>query len=685
MKNNIEDINTVQKILRGAQTGLWTIEIEEGKLPRLYADETMLYLMGLDKMPEPEECYRLWYGGIDPDYCGTVEDTVSKIIQKGQAEVSYPWYHPVKGRMYVRCGGVCNREGDVLLLSGYHQDITDVTLVQRENERLERLNGDIISSVCDTYDAIYRVNLEDETVLFLHTMDDIKDWEGKNVEYPKFFEMLSQIWHADDIEEMKKVLSPEHVREMILSGNQSYAGEYRRRAEGGEYRIKSVKIHSDKSGSEEQYAIITVQDIEEQKRLWERSNEALREAYESAKKASQVKSEFLSRMSHDIRTPLNAIIGMTQLARMNLNDTERVLDCLDKIASSGQMLLSLVNEVLDMSRLESGRMSDKSEKIDIMEFLQSFKRMFASDTEHKKQSFKVSCEGLAHSAVEGNKGYMQRVVMNIISNAVKYTPEGGSISVRVREHESRIAQYGSYEFVVEDNGIGMTKEFLEKIYEPFNRANDPKAEGVQGTGLGMSITRSLVQMMGGSIVLESSPGKGTKVTVFLDLKIWGGDESDKERDKENGRSDDEAREEKGAAAAEDIYGEKPLAGRKCLLVEDHPINQEITVEFLSMAGASVDVAENGKRAVERFSEAPENYYDVIFMDIQMPVMNGYEAARAIRSLDRKDAAEIPIIAMSANAFSEDIIASHRAGMNEHIAKPIDIKHLINTVVRFLKP
>ncbi len=371
-------------------------------------------------------------------------------------------------------------------------------------------------------------------------------------------------------------------------------------------------------------------------------------------------------MSHDIRTPMNGIIGMTRIASENVEDKEKLRDCLGKITASGNSLLFLVNEILDMSELETGNVDLVADEFEISRLVGDVSASLQGQVEEKGLELKVSSR-VEHEDVTGDKGRISQVFSNILGNSVKFTPPGGHIGLTVIERE--VKKYGCcfYDFIFEDDGIGMAEEFLPHIYEPFSRAEDSRISKTEGTGLGMTIAQNIVRMMGGFIKVESALGKGTKVTVTLLLKLRGN----------LGAVADPARE------AEEDSADARFADRRILLVEDNVINQEIAMEIIGATGAAVECAPNGRKALERFEAMPEGYFDMLLMDIQMPVMNGYEATRAIRKLPRRDALSIPIIALSANAFAEDVAVGREAGMNEHMAKPLDIAQLTAVMSRWM--
>ena len=539
-------------------------------------------------------------------------------------------------------------------------------------------------------------------------------------------------------------------------------------------------------------------DVSQEKKAEIESHKALKDAYRAAENASRAKTEFLSNMSHDIRTPMNAIVGLTAIAGANIESQDRVVECLGKITKSSRHLLGLINEVLDMARIESGRMSLAEEDFSLPELVDNLLTLTKPAIDEHKHQLEVHVEHIEHEAVCGDSLRIQQVFVNLMSNAVKYTPDGGNITLTIKEKPNGFSELGCYEFSIEDNGIGMTPEFQKIMFEPFSRADDHRTTKVQGTGLGMAIARNIVNLMNGDIQVESAPNKGTKITVTVYLKLQ---ENEKEQEKElldlpvlvvdddktccestvatlqeigiagewvltgkeavercaarhkTGRDyfavildwkmpemdgiatarkireqvgedvtiiiltsfDFSEIEEEARAVGVNAFMAKPLfrsrltatlrqftsgkkeknarnyledfakenyAGKRILLVEDNELNREIATEIIGMTGVTIDSAENGKIAVEKVMEAPEKWYDLIFMDIQMPIMNGYEATAAIRSL-AGSRGKVPIIAMTANAFAEDVQLAKNTGMNEHIAKPLDLNKLNDVLKQWL--
>ena len=539
-------------------------------------------------------------------------------------------------------------------------------------------------------------------------------------------------------------------------------------------------------------------DVSQEKKAEIESHKALKDAYRAAENASRAKTEFLSNMSHDIRTPMNAIIGLTAIAGANIESQDRVVECLGKITKSSRHLLGLINEVLDMARIESGRMSLAEEDFSLPELVDNLLTLTKPAIDEHNHQLEVHVEHIEHEAVCGDSLRIQQVFVNLMSNAVKYTPDGGNITLTIKEKPNGFSELGYYEFSIEDNGIGMTPEFQKIMFEPFSRADDHRTTKVQGTGLGMAIARNIVNLMNGDIRVESAPNKGTKITVTVYLKLQ---ENEKEQEKElldlpvlvvdddktccestvatlqeigiagewvlTGKEavercyarhetnsdyfavildwkmpemdgiatarkireqvgkdvtiiiltsfDFSEIEEEARAVGVNAFMAKPLfrsrltatlrqftsgkkeknarnyledfakenyAGKRILLVEDNALNREIATEIIGMTGVTIDIAENGKIAVEKVMEAPEKWYDLIFMDIQMPIMNGYEATAAIRAL-AGSRGKVPIIAMTANAFAEDVQLAKNTGMNEHIAKPLDLNKLNDVLKQWL--
>ncbi len=398
-------------------------------------------------------------------------------------------------------------------------------------------------------------------------------------------------------------------------------------------------------------------DVDEIVRKQIEQEEALQKAVKAAEDANQAKSTFLSSMSHDIRTPMNAIIGFTALAQTHMDDPELMRDYLAKISTSSAHLLNLINDILDMSRIESGNVKLDEKLVHLPELMQNLSTMVQALVSAKSQNLSIDSHGVIHEEVIADRLRLNQVMINIVGNAVKYTPEGGNITVRATEKPSNREGYGSYEFSVTDTGIGMSKEFQEHIFDTFARERSATITGIQGSGLGMAITKNIVDMMGGTISVESEEGKGSTFTVTVDLAL----------------ANDEVNPSKGEQKHYDY------SGKHALLVEDNELNREIAVALLESVGFSVDTASDGAEAVAIMYTVADDKYDLIFMDIQMPKMDGYTATREIRTLPNNRKANIPIVAMTANAFEEDRKKSVEAGMNGHIVKPLNLDEIASVL------
>lgn len=426
--------------------------------------------------------------------------------------------------------------------------------------------------------------------------------------------------------------------------------------------------------SEENEFAVAFKDINEEKKLEIAQQQRIEEAVEEARRANRAKTVFLSNMSHDIRTPMNGIIGMTAIAASHVDDRERVLDSLKKISMASKHLLNLINEVLDMSKIESGKVELKEEPFNLAELVDSLVSMMMPQIESHHHTLKLQVEEMAHRHVIGDSLRLQQVFTNLMGNSVKYTPDGGVLTLAAAERPCDREGCGCYEFLFEDNGMGMSEEYVKRIFEPFSRAEDERVGKIQGTGLGMAITHSLVQMMDGDIQVESRLGEGTRFTVAVHLKL-----------QEKGAEDDGTGFE-AAGGGESLAGIESLdfSGRRALLVEDNDLNREIAVEILETTGLAVEEAVDGKEAVQQVSQHEDGYYDIIFMDVRMPRMNGYEATCAIRAMGLPYCKTVPIVAMTADAFAEDVRAAKEAGMNEHVSKPLNFKHLGMVIKKLLK-
>ena len=406
----------------------------------------------------------------------------------------------------------------------------------------------------------------------------------------------------------------------------------------------------------------TMKEMEVVNQKLKKAKNVATEALQTAENANKAKTDFLSNMSHDIRTPMNAIIGITSLIRHDAGNKAKVIEYADKIDISSQHLLGIINDVLDMSKIEAGKTVFKYSDFSILDFVQELDTIFHSQIYEKKQTLTIIKENIRHEWVNGDQVHLMQIFSNLLSNAVKYTQEGGEIQFFVEECETKSSVYAKYRFLVSDNGMGMSADFKETIFDPFTRAESSVTNKIQGTGLGMAITRNLVEAMGGTIDVDSELGQGSCFEVLIDLKI--------------------AEDRTVALAAQEETDEQDgniLQGMRFLCAEDNELNAEILTELLKIEGAKCTICENGEEILKAFEQSAPGDYDMILMDIQMPVMNGYEATKAIRRSSHELAKTVPIIAMTASAFSEDIQHSLAAGMNAHVSKPVEMKVLEKTI------
>ena len=405
-----------------------------------------------------------------------------------------------------------------------------------------------------------------------------------------------------------------------------------------------------------------MKEMEESNKKLKKAKNITTEALQTAENANKAKTDFLSNMSHDIRTPMNAIIGMTSLIRHDAGNKAKVIEYADKIDISSQHLLGIINDVLDMSKIEARKTVFKYSDFSILDFIQELDTIFHSQIYEKHQTFTIIKENIKHEWVNGDQVHLMQIFSNLLSNAIKYTQEGGKIQLLVEECETKSSVYAKYRFLISDNGLGMSADFKDTIFDAFTRAESSLTNKIQGTGLGMAITKNLVEAMGGTIDVDSELGQGSCFEVLMDLKI--------------------AEDRTVALAAQEETDEQDgniLQGMRFLCAEDNELNAEILTELLKIEGAECTICENGEEILKAFEQSAPGDYDMILMDVQMPVMNGYEATKAIRRSSHKLAKTIPIIAMTANAFSEDIQHSLTAGMNAHVSKPVEMKVLEKTI------
>lgn len=667
----MKDFNTCEikdSILNDSSIGLWYIDFVEGEKPKMYADDNMLMLLGYssDEGDDllPEDVYERWYSNIEESHLDIIDDTISKMKQGNHAEVQYPWNHPTFGTIYVRCGGNVDRtftEG--LRFMGFHQDITNLVHLQQQQDQTKIESAykenvrymSIASVLSKKYDVIYYINLDNDRYIEFNVSGEFRrlalDISGNNF-FDECAENLKRVCYKDDLEKMS-ILTNKEVLLNRLGFDEFKSLEYRLVIQGRPtfYRVEAVRPSKNKN-----HIIIASTNINKEVVDRNKYQQQLSNALHVAEKANNAKSTFLFNVSHDMRTPLNVIKGFSDIAINNMNDKERVLDCLDKINNASEHLLRLVNDVLDMSNIESGHLEIIEEKVDLVSASEEVNSMIKYLATTKNISY-VTKYDISNAEVMADISHVNQIMMNVLTNAVKYTPEGGEVSFAIEQTKQAYADRYKYRFIIKDNGVGISKDYMEHMFEGFTREKNVSNKS-EGLGLGLAITKRLVDSLQGEIEVESEVGKGTTFIITLPFRIT----SDANESAEESTS----------------LSNVSLEGKRILVVEDNELNSEITMEILSESGMTVDAVENGAVAVKRLKRKGVDNYDLILMDIQMPVMDGYEATRIIRNKIR-GGSEIPIIALSANAFERDKINSLRAGMNAHLSKPINADVLCEVI------
>ena len=749
----------------------------------LYLNQTSCEVLG---MPAAKligrKCYEIIQGRTSPcPFC-----TNDKLCR----EEFYQWefYNPTLGRTFMIRDLEINWEGRRARLELSHDTFSaEYKLAKKDQERDALINS--------VHGGFARVDARDRRTILWYGGGFLDLIGYTKTEFEQELHSQCTYVHPEDIEQISDIM------EQSRFTGRPTAAEGRIVTFHGVLKILAlsfsfVSAEDSWDGIPSYYSVGL--DVTRERMEQARQRQVLEDAFKTAQIANEAKTNFLSSMSHDIRTPMNAIIGMSVIAQANLDSPEKTQDCLTKINTASRHLLNLINEVLDMSKIESGKIDLSSEEVSLPKLIEDVMDVFRPLVGEKHQTLQVNANRVRHEKVVTDGGRLQQVLVNLLSNAIKYTPEGGTIGLRIQETPSFAKGKGQYSFVVTDSGIGMHEDFIPHLFEPFTRADDASIHNIQGTGLGMAITQNIVRMMNGTIEVKSTPGKGSQFIVAVTFDLCGEPETD---DAElaglpvlvvdddqilcesvseilndlgmqcswvlSGREavdrvaaaheaaadffavildwimpdidgletlkrirkkvgidmpiiivsayDFSEIEDKFRLAGADAFITKPLFkskmvhtfhkfcridrsdarsalrersdaaldGKKLLLAEDNELNREIAVELLETHGLLIDTAENGSIAVNKFEASAPGEYAGILMDIQMPVMDGYKATKMIRSLEREDAHTIPILALTANAFASDIGKAHSAGMNDHIAKPIDIEILMEILRRWI--
>lgn len=553
-----------------------------------------------------------------------------------------------------------------LLLQRYLLDYTDK---KKEEVRKERRQRDLIQALSEDYLLVCSFSLDTQEGEVLRISGDrLRKFDTLFAGDLTFESCLGGYIDEAVVEEdqamLRETLSAKNLLDALTDRARIHVNYRIRRGEDTEYCQATIVRNGDWRMAHD--IILGLRSVDVQTREEMKKRALLEEALTQANKANAAKSAFLSNMSHDIRTPMNAIVGFTTLAASRIDQPERVQEYLGKIQSSSAHLLSLINDILDMSHIESGKVSLDEQPYNLVDLLEDLYSIIQAETSARQLYFTVDTTGVRHADVRCDKLRINQILLNLLGNALKFTNPGGFVKVKVDELDGAPAGYGRYRFIVSDTGIGMSPEFVEHIFDPFERERTSTISGIQGTGLGMTITKNLVDMMHGSIAVKSVQGKGTAFTIELTLQLAG----------------------KRAAAAHEskaphVNARHHLQKSRILLVDDNDLNREIAITLLEDEGLTVEYAVDGCEAVEKIMNSPAGHYQLVLMDVQMPVMNGYEATKAIRRLSDPTRAKVPILAMTADAFEEDRQKALRSGMDGHLSKPIEIDRLFEALDELL--
>ena len=655
-----KEIN-VEKLLCMNRMGMWKVEVEDGKPPRFYADAVMDELLGIQGKISPEERFVFHRSRIHPDDMQLFLEYSDKLSET-RSEVVYRYIHPALGDMFVRCTGTRDMSVvDGISIMGIHQDISETVRMEREKEaerRLAELNDTLRKEKIEQEDY-YKELLEMQScgvlaytipghkiihmnaqALRMYGVENIEEAQSKlgtmlkKVIYPDVdvIEKLKRLHKVDDMVDYECIIGKGEPNEC--------------------HALATTKVIRVPSG--ERAVITTFIDVSEMV--------VLKNALQKAEEGNRAKSSFLFAMSHDLRTPMNAIIGYAELMERHWEDNELTTNYLHKLKGASHFLLALIGNVLEIARIESGKETLNEAPWNLQKINDTLEIVLDREILNKQLHVVRNIE-IQHADIYCDSLKIQEIIMNLVSNAIKYTPDGGRISVDIEEMEAIEKDSMILRIRVSDTGIGISQKYIPHIFEAFTREKNSSESGIMGTGLGLRIVKSFVDLMNGSVIVQSEPGKGSSFIIEIPCRI--------------------VPEEELIEQSEQSMTETSLKHKRILLVEDNELNVEIARTILEDAQAEVEVAADGAIAVAMLKKAPVRYYDVVLMDIQMPNMNGYQATEMIRKLP-DERAEVPIIAMTANAFEEDRQAAFAAGMDDYLAKPIEIDKLLRKIVNVLE-
>ncbi len=663
----------IEEIVKGIPGGFF-IYYAHGAEEIIYANQEVIYLYGCETKEEfLEYTHGSFKGMVHPEDLERVEKSIADQIAGNPRNFDYVEYRALSkdGEVkWIEDFGhfvISDIYGDV-----FYVFITDVTEKMERNIKQKKRLMDLavdqellrksLESTVYSFVKVYMINLRDGYSREIYP--DINNEENK-----RYIDTIDSYITPENVMEedgkrLRNLLQPDHLRQTLVERD---SVEYRYRRMRSDSTVEWCVMVFTVSDRDKGVPVTVTLGIRSIEKLVQKENQQrllLESAFMRARQASEAKTIFLANMSHDIRTPMNAVVGFAELGLRHGNSPEKMRECLRKIQDSSQILLRLIDDILDMSRIEADRLQIEVESYDLLEMMPQVYQMVEKDIHDKKLNFGYDFSGLKDRMVLCDPTRVKQVLYTLVSNAVKFTPSGGKIDVKIRQYESLSYGIENYEFVIRDTGVGIAPEFLAKIFLPFEREKNTTVSGSIGMGLGLPITKNIVDLMNGSIETESEVGMGSTFTVRLPFQVV------------------REMEEKDAHAREERRSFSELAGKQVLLVEDNELNREIARELLEEYHLLVDEAEDGDIALEMLQKG-EKEYDVILMDIQMPRMNGYQATKAIRGLSDGRYSKVPIIALSANAFEEDKRMAISSGMNQHLSKPMDIEKVLCTMMQLL--
>ena len=664
---NEQNISVVQEIGSRMPGGFFIYKAEApGEL--LYANQAVFNIFGCADLEEFKELTGYTFRGmLHPDDYEAVTESVNQQIAKSKEKMDYAEYRIIRKDGAVRWVDDYGHYAESETYGGlYYVFISDITEKKEQLQKELNLRDSMVVALSSDYRSVFYVDLdEDDAVCYLEDKRYSEaPLQGERV---PFLSTLTAYGNKNVEESYRegfmKFIQPDNIRAELLK-QPLIAYRYLSTADGKEVytmlRMAGVRHVEDRADHRVHAIGLGFTDIDAEMRETMAHQKALADALTAAEQANKAKTAFLNNMSHEIRTPMNAIIGLDSLALQNKNLPAETREYLEKIGESAKHLLSLINDILDMSRIESGQIVLRNEEFSFREMLEQINTMVQTQCREKGLKYECRMQGGISDAYIGDDMRLKEVLINILSNAIKFTEPPGGVTMTV-ERTGIFGDHSTLKFVIKDTGIGMDPAFLPKIFDPFSQEDSSRNSKYGSTGLGMAITKNIVEMMNGSISVESEKGKGSAFTVIVTLKN---------------------RPEQETAARDNPGAEKPRANlkdRRILLAEDIMINAEIMKQLMTMKEVNTDHAENGRIALEMFEASGPGAYEAILMDVRMPEMDGLEAARRIRALNRPDAKTVPIVAMTANAFDEDVQLSLQAGMNAHLSKPVDPERLYQTL------